>query len=387
MERKGLGTIHGVIAVALALVALLFGGNILVPVFGQSGALLGSVLIAIIALAITFLKKTKLADVFPIALPPIRQFFGSVMMFVGVSMFGSAISVLTGRIFDSEIRSDAINGILLGMPPILAIILVAVLPAVCEEFFCRGFLVRCFDKIKNEKVLIAIIGALFGVLHLDLYTFIPTALIGAVLCFIAIRTKSLIVPMILHFANNAFSVVLTFISASEQQASAADIFSLSIFQGLGMSVLYIGLSILPFFAGLRMFEGKKVFHFKTFVALLVSVGCVTVGSVVFMLHSFVFHGFKADVAIVDDEREELPLNINGEGEYHVYAYVNSDDDVIMSIINGDKVLFSRKIDGSTTVYEVFDIYADGCKIRFESEDGDKAVVIYAYVILESVLPQ
>lgn len=386
MERKGLGVLHGVIAAILAVLALLFGGNILIPLFGERGAFLGGVLIALIALIITVLTRTKLSEVFPVALPPVRQFFGSSMMFIGVSMFGSAISVLTGRVFNSAARSDVIDGILLSMSPILAIVLVAVLPAVCEEFFCRGFLVRCFDKIKNEKVLIAIIGALFGILHLDLYTFIPTALIGAVLCFIAIRTKSLIVPMILHFANNAFAVALTFITASEQ-TSSADIFSLSIFQGLGMSVLYIGLSILPFFAGLRMFEGKKVFHFKTFVALLVSIGCVTVGSAVFTLHSFAFHGFKADVAIVDEEKKELPLNISGEGEYHVIVFIEADDDVTMTIVNGDKILFTKKIDGSATVYEIFDIYADGCKICFESEDGDEVAVIYTYVILESVLPQ
>ena len=180
MNNKGLNWIHGLIATVLAILFLLFGGYILIPLFGKSGGLFAGVFIAGIAVIFTLLTKTKFSEVLPHELPPMRKFFGAVLMYIGVNFTSSAISVFTSKIFDSQVRDAEIDSIILKMSPVTAILIVAVLPAICEEFFCRGFLVRCFNKIKNEYIVIGIVGVIFGAMHLDLYTFIPTAFMGSI---------------------------------------------------------------------------------------------------------------------------------------------------------------------------------------------------------------
>ncbi len=386
--KKGLNSIHGVIAIVLAILSLLFGGFILIPIFGERGAFLGGVLIALIALIFTLLTKTKLSEVFPVGLPPIKKFFGSVLMYIGVTLFSSGISVIVGRFFDANVRNDAIDSIMLKMHPALAVFLVAVIPAVCEEFFCRGFLVKCFSRIKKEWVLIAIIGAVFGVLHLDAYTFVPTALTGALLCFIAIRTKSLILPMILHFGNNALAVVLAYTSAKESASEAVDLLAFSLPQSIGMSILYIGFGLLPFVIGYKMFVGKRVFVFKTFVALMVAVAICVTGIVAFTIFSFRFVSFESETTVVTEQAEEIPLKIDGIGDFEIFLELNATKSVEVTVICDGTTIYSETVKGSVSVQKSFE-YESGreCVIILSPVDGKKSTVDITYVILESVLPQ
>ena len=386
--KKGLNSILGIIAVVLATLSLLFGGYLLIPIFGNNGAFLGGVLIALIGLVFTLATKTKLREVFPITPPPIKKFFGALCMYIGVTMASSGISVLTGRIFDANARNDSIDSLILGMSPALAIFLVAVIPAVCEEFFCRGFLVKCFSGIKREWVLITVVGVVFGAMHLDLYTFIPTALSGALLCFVAIRTRSLIIPMILHFGNNALAVALAFVNAKQEAAEAVDLLSFTLPQSIGMSILYIGLGVFPFIFGYRMFAGKRVFVFKSFVALMVAVGICFTGFVTFTLFSFRFVSYESEKAVVSEQAEEIPIKIDGMGEFEIFLSIDASKAVEITVICDGNTIYSDTVNGKATIQKSFEyVSARECVIIVMPVDGKKSTVNITYVVLESVLPQ
>ena len=94
--KKGLNSVYGVIAVILAVLSLRYGGYVLIPLFGEIGAFFGGALIALIALVFTLASKTKLKEVFPTELPPIKKFAGALIMHVGVTLVSSGISVITG---------------------------------------------------------------------------------------------------------------------------------------------------------------------------------------------------------------------------------------------------------------------------------------------------
>ena len=386
--KKGLNSIHGIIAAVLAILSLLFGGFILIPIFGERGAFLGSVLIALIALIFTLLTKTKLSEVFPTELPPIKKFFGALFMYIGVTFVSSGISVIVGRFFDANARSDAIDSILLKMHPVLAIFLVAVVPAVCEEFFCRGFLVKCFSRVKKEWALVTIVGVIFGVLHLDFYTFVPTALSGALLCFIALRTKSLIIPMLLHFGNNALAVALSFMSAKESASEAVDLVAFSLPQSIGMSILYIGFGIFPIIFGYKMFVGKRVFVFKTFVAFMVAVATCVTGMITFTLFSFRFVSSETEKTVVTEQAEEIPIKIDGMGDFEIFLEINATKPVQVTVICDGITIYDETVKGSVNIQKSFE-YESGreCVIILTPVDGEKSTVNVSYVILESVLPQ
>ncbi len=387
--KKGLNSVHGIIALALAFLALIFGGFITIPLFGELGAFLGPVLVALIALIFILLTKTKFSEVFPLELPSVKKFFGSLIMFFGVMLVSSGFSVVIGRFFDSEARSGVIDSLILSMHPAVAILLIAVIPAVCEEFFCRGFLVKCFSKIKHEWLIILIVGAGFGALHLDAYTFLPTALMGSLWCFIAIRTKSLLIPMILHFFNNALSVVLTYTSAREVASESVDLLSFSLPQSIGMGILYVGMGLFPIIFGYKMLVSKRVFVFKTFVALMVSVAIAFSGFVTFTLFSFRYVSSETEKAVITEKAEEIALEVDGLGNFELYAEIEVTKPVKVTVICGVKTVFDNTVEDYVTIQESFKYEGSGeCTIIISPiENGEKSEVNITYVILESVIPQ
>jgi len=132
---------------------------------------------------------------------------------------------------------------------LLVIVVVAVVPALAEESMFRGFIQRSFE-LKMKKYWAAIITALFfSLYHFNPYGFIPLFILGGFFGFAAYKTKSLVIPMILHFLNN-FSAVLFYhiIGDDELIKSDAAIKSeeLSSYAGafFVLSILFIGLIIL-----------------------------------------------------------------------------------------------------------------------------------------------
>jgi len=92
---------------------------------------------------------------------------------------------------------------------ILQLFLIAVLPAVCEEFAMRGGLFSVFkDSFKGPKFYV-FMGLAFGLFHQNITQFLYTALFGVALAFVVVKTKSIWPAIILHFINNAISVYLS----------------------------------------------------------------------------------------------------------------------------------------------------------------------------------
>jgi membrane protease YdiL (CAAX protease family) len=53
-------------------------------------------------------------------------------------------------------------------------------------------------------------GILFGVLHGDIWRFIPTALLGALLSWVALASGSIVPSMVIHLINNGALIILGF---------------------------------------------------------------------------------------------------------------------------------------------------------------------------------
>jgi len=94
------------------------------------------------------------------------------------------------------------------------LIMIAAVAAIGEELIFRGILVRLFREwTRNVHLAVFIPALVFSALHLQFYGFIPRLLLGMFLGYLFVWTGSLRVPIIVHFANNAFAVILSFIDA------------------------------------------------------------------------------------------------------------------------------------------------------------------------------
>lgn len=87
------------------------------------------------------------------------------------------------------------------------LILMAFIPALCEEFFFRGALqIQLAKATRNVHAGIWITAILFAATHMQIYGFLPRMLIGALLGYLVIWTGSIWTAVLAHFANNAIAL-------------------------------------------------------------------------------------------------------------------------------------------------------------------------------------
>ncbi|MEE1947318.1 CPBP family intramembrane glutamic endopeptidase [Pedobacter sp. KR3-3] len=91
------------------------------------------------------------------------------------------------------------------------ITVVALIPAICEEFIFRGALQRCFLRwMKNPHVAIWVSAAIFSTIHFQFFGFFPRMFLGAMFGYIYFWTKNIWYTVFAHFLNNAYAVCVAF---------------------------------------------------------------------------------------------------------------------------------------------------------------------------------
>lgn len=115
----------------------------------------------------------------------------------------------------AKLSEDKVNDIityLLGDKSILSLIInlivMALLPAIGEEWFFRGSLQRTLIRLLRNNTFAVIASAfIFSLLHFQLEGFIPRFILGLVLGLIFLKTGNLWVTILLHFTFNGVQVI------------------------------------------------------------------------------------------------------------------------------------------------------------------------------------
>lgn len=100
-----------------------------------------------------------------------------------------------------------------GIPGLIGLLFcLAVVPAICEEFFFRGFMQRFIQELTKKKHLaVWFTAAIFSAIHFEFYAFIPRLLLGAWFGYLLIYTRSIWISVAAHFTNNAAFVILMYL--------------------------------------------------------------------------------------------------------------------------------------------------------------------------------
>ena len=87
----------------------------------------------------------------------------------------------------------------------------ALLPALFEEFLFRGTIQQFFTKwFVNKHVAIIVTAFIFSAIHLQFYGFLPRFLLGIYLGYLFVWSRSLWLPVIAHFMHNANSLIFDY---------------------------------------------------------------------------------------------------------------------------------------------------------------------------------
>lgn len=112
----------------------------------------------------------------------------------------------------SKELEEALEGLMKNIPNIpTALLLFAVIPAICEEVAFRGYILKGFERGHPTRTAIIMSALLFGFMHVLLSLFqqlFNATLLGIVLGYLAVRSRSLLPGILFHLINNGMSVLL-----------------------------------------------------------------------------------------------------------------------------------------------------------------------------------
>ena len=93
----------------------------------------------------------------------------------------------------------------------VALLLFAVVPAVCEEVAFRGYILSGLEHAYRTRTAILLSALLFGMMHVLFSLFqqlFPATLLGLLIGLLAVRSRSLLPGIVFHMVNNGLAVVM-----------------------------------------------------------------------------------------------------------------------------------------------------------------------------------
>jgi sodium transport system permease protein len=87
-------------------------------------------------------------------------------------------------------------------------LLLAVSPGICEELTFRGVFLGTMRRLGSTRGAVLVSAAFFALIHLSVFRFLPTFLLGILLATVVVRTGSIFASMVLHAAYNGGAVLL-----------------------------------------------------------------------------------------------------------------------------------------------------------------------------------
>lgn len=105
-------------------------------------------------------------------------------------------------VVDKFMEVKSISGLLFN------IFMIAIIPAIGEELMFRGVIQKIFIRMtRNYHWGIWLAAIVFSALHFQFFGFLPRMVLGAMFGYLLVWTKSMWVPMLAHFVNNAMGVL------------------------------------------------------------------------------------------------------------------------------------------------------------------------------------
>ena len=177
---------------------------------GMGGVVITELMMLALSVGFVALIHADWREVFPLKKPKLSAVAGSTLLW-GAAILSSFIANYlliaffpeTYQSFSEE--SSALYG---QLPLLLQILIIAVLPAICEEALHRG-VIQCGMRYKVRQIplLCVIMGAVFAVFHIYPIKYAPMFILGGMMSYLLAMTGNMFYSSYMHFLNNLFAVL------------------------------------------------------------------------------------------------------------------------------------------------------------------------------------
>jgi len=188
--------------------------------------------------------RAPVSDAFQLRLPSRRGLLGAVLLAAGGWAVGLVVMAFLSRYEGAREYSRQLGDLLGKHGPLSlgeAVLLVAVLPALCEEATFRGVVLVGLGRTGSRWLAVVGSALAFGLFHFNPYHIVSATVLGLVLGYAAYESRSLLPGVLMHFVNNAFHMVRARVPALEAPFD---------------SPVVIGLGLLATAAGLWLLRGS-----------------------------------------------------------------------------------------------------------------------------------
>ena len=223
------GIFHGLGIFIVALAALYFAAAPIQRSLGMAGLAITEGLMLLIAVAACLLFHQPLREVFPFRKPQGRHVAGTLLLWMGFFGISIYITMVLSYFFPQDILeiNKGMSSFMDEIPFLPQILIMALLPAICEEMLFRGVIQYAFRKT-NRWVIVSAVGLMFGICHMDPLRLLPTAILGVGLALVMLKTRNMLLPMLYHFFNNFLSALISQLSGGvDMNAAASSLASLT----------------------------------------------------------------------------------------------------------------------------------------------------------------
>ncbi|MBR3292962.1 MAG: helix-turn-helix domain-containing protein [Oscillospiraceae bacterium] len=359
----------GALLLLAAMLCCMLPGNWLQQSYGLFGLIATELILLALALAYTWLRRLRPAEVFPLRRISIRELFGTLCLSVAVFVVTIFVSNLWATLLPAIYRAEGTQiadflysdrGNLL-----LSLISTVLFAPVCEEALCRGAIFAHFRGLKKPWAVFLINGLFFGIFHMSPLRFWGTAMLGAALTYLMIKKDNLLLPVLMHASNNLLAALM---AVCPLAASA--------------SILLIGLVLCPllFVGGLALLDRqpfkKKLFFRASLLPSLVLAVLVGISALFGALHlpekdstglilntSFtVNENFcqSADFEIDEANTYSLDFSLKATGGTYRYELFSPDGSSLISQEFGGNFSHSLDMYLSEGVYTVKVSFGEDC---------------------------
>ena len=138
------------------------------------------------------------------------SYLTSILIYLGASQAISVVTMIEMYIAPEMVTETSIglSSMFTSSSMIVAIIVVGIAPAICEEAVFRGvFFNSIWNQTHGKWVPIIVTAAVFGLFHGSIIRFFPTFLLGIVLGYLVYETNNMFYNVMFHAINNIIPVL------------------------------------------------------------------------------------------------------------------------------------------------------------------------------------
>lgn len=212
-EKKQLRLWQGLLVIILAGLEVFVFSDFLPQWLGMGRSLIGELILLGTAVGAVAVFGGKFRSVFPIHKPKLTEVMGTILIYLGASQAISVVIMIEMYIAPDMVTETSIglSSMFTSSSMIVAIIVVGIAPAICEEAVFRGvFFNSIWNQTHGKWIPILVTAVVFGLFHGSIIRFFPTFLLGIVLGYLVYETNNMFYNVMFHAINNIIPVLVLY---------------------------------------------------------------------------------------------------------------------------------------------------------------------------------